>query len=267
MTAMRPGIALSLLALCVMLSGCGGTLLSETPAEITVFAASSLKDAFISMAKSAEGQRISKVEYNFAGSQALVAQLTQGARADVFAAADAKNMESAIIAGVVATGTQRVLVTNRLAVAVPPGRNPKVAALNDLAEDGVKLVLADRSVPAGNYSLQMLNKLSADPDYGAGFKERVLANVVSYENNVRQVVAKVELGEADAGVVYITDIKGSSAQEVEIPDQYNVTARYYIAPVKGAQQPDAARFIDYALSEDGQRTLESYGFGRAESGK
>jgi molybdate transport system substrate-binding protein len=137
--------------------------------------------------------------------------------------------------------------------------------LRDLANPGLKLVLADKSVPAGNYTLQALDKLSADPAYGGDFKERVLANVVSYESNVRQVLSKVELGEADAGMVYATDARAAKVDTIEIEDKYNVLARYYIAPLKDASHPDAAkRFIEYTLSEEGQRTLESYGFGRAD---
>ena len=249
-----------------MLASCGGQ--ASTPEgnnkQVVVFAASSLKEAFEALAGGLKEKGIEKVDYNFAGSQALVAQLSQGARGDVFASADAKNMEAAIEAGSVVSGTERVLATNKLVVAVPAG-GAQISTLKDLAKSGLKLVLADKSVPAGNYSLQALDKLSADLAYGSDFKERVLANVVSYESNVRQVLSKVELGEADAGIVYATDAKAAKVGTIEIEDKYNVVARYYIAPVKDADHPDAAKeFIEYALSEEGQRTLESYGFGRAD---
>jgi molybdate transport system substrate-binding protein len=232
--------------------------------EVVVFAASSLKEGFEALAVGLKENGVEKVDYNFAGSQALVAQLSQGAQGDVFASADAKNMEAAIATGSVVSGTERVLATNKLVVAIPSGEG-QISTLNDLAKPGIKLVLADKSVPAGNYSLQALDKLSADPAYGSDFKERVLANVVSYESNVRQVLSKVELGEADAGIVYTTDAKAAKVSTIEIEDKYNVVARYYIAPVKDADHLDAGKgFIEYALSEEGQRTLESYGFGRAD---
>lgn len=249
-----------------MLAGCGRQ--ASTPEgntkEVVVFAASSLKEAFEALAGGLKEKGIEKVDYNFAGSQALVAQLSQGAKGDVFASADAKNMEAAIAAGSVVSGTEHVLATNKLVVAIPAG-GAQISDLKDLAKPGIKLVLADKSVPAGSYSLQVLDKLSADPDYGSDFKERALANVVSYESNVRQALSKVELGEADAGIVYATDARTAKVSTIEVEDMYNVVARYYIAPVKDADHADAAKgFIEYALSEEGQRTLESYGFGRAD---
>jgi molybdate transport system substrate-binding protein len=248
-----------------LLAGCGQASVPEGDTkEVVVFAASSLKEAFEALAGGLKEKGIEKVDYNFAGSQALAAQLSQGARGDVFASADVKSMEAAIEAGSVVSGTERVLATNKLVVAVPAG-GAQIFTLKDLTRPGLKLVLADKSVPAGSYSLQVLDMLSADAGYGSDFKASVLANVVSYESNVRQVLSKVELGEADAGIVYATDAKAAQVGTLEIEDEHNVVARYYIAPVKDAGHPGAAKgFIEYVLSEEGQRTLESYGFGRAD---
>jgi molybdate transport system substrate-binding protein len=240
---------------------------------VVVFAASSLKEAFEELGSNLEKQGV-EVEYNLGGSQALAAQLAQGARADVFASADLRNMQSAIDAGVIVSGTQRVLATNRLVV-VTQGAGTgtgtgtvAITDLHDLMRPGLRLVLADRTVPVGNYSLQMLDRLAADPAYGPGFKERVLANVVSYENNVRQVLAKVQLGEADAGIVYATDASTTTLRTIPVPDRYSPLARYYIAPLKDAPHPQAAsRFIAYALSDEGQQILQNHGFGRAQEGK
>ncbi|HUP27390.1 MAG TPA: molybdate ABC transporter substrate-binding protein, partial [Chloroflexia bacterium] len=226
---------------------------TEPAGKVVVFAASSLKDAFEDIAPGLATKGIAEPEYNFGGSQALVAQLSQGAKADVFASADSKSMEAAIEAGTVVSGTQQVLATNRLVVVVPGGQRLGLMSLKDLARPGLKLVLAEKSVPAGNYSLQILDKLSAAPGYGQAFKEQVLANVVSYENNVRQVLAKVQIGEADAGIVYMTDAQSAGVANpnikvdtIDIPARYNVIARYYIAPVKDAQNADAAsRYIAY----------------------
>ncbi len=208
-----------------------------------MFAASSLQDAFGEIAKGVGD----KVTYSFGGSQALATQLSQGAKADVFASADLRSMEAAVSAGVISRGTEQVLVTNRL-VAVPAPGSTKIAALADLAKPGLKLMLADKAVPVGNYSLQMLDRLAADAAYGKDFKDKVLANVVSYENSVRQVLAKVQLGEADAGIVYTTDAIAAKGQvgTIDVPDPYNVLATYYIARTKDAPHPQAAeRFIRF----------------------
>jgi molybdate transport system substrate-binding protein len=272
----RPGALFATALGLLLLAGCGeaGSAGSASDGEVVVFAASSLKDAFEKLGAGLKDKGINTT-FNFAGSQALAAQLAQGARADVFASADARNMEAAVSSGSVVNGTQRLLLTNKLVMVVAPGSAGQVSTIEDLARPGLKLVLADPSVPAGNYSLQVVEKLSADSGYGAEFKEKVLANVVSRENNVRQVVAKVQLGEADAGIVYATDAKAPSATPgaaelgtIEIPGRYNVIASYYIAPIKDAAHAQAAqRFVEYVLSDEGQRTLEEYGFGRADKGQ
>ncbi len=230
--------------------------------EVVIFAASSLKDVFGEIAKGAERAGVKKVTYNFAGSQALVTQLSQGAKADIFASADEKTMQAAVAAGVVTANTYRTFASNKLIVISAPGSGGKVATLQDLAKPGLKLELAAPAVPAGNYSLQALDKFAADPAFGAAFKDGVLANVVSREDSVRQVVAKVQLGEADAGIVYVTDTKGSKVGTIEIPDQYNVQAEYFLAVLPNAANvSDARAFVGYLLSESGQKTLQDFGFG------
>jgi molybdate transport system substrate-binding protein len=124
------------------------------------------------------------------------------------------------------------------------------------------VVLAAPAVPAGNYALQVLDKLAADPAYGPTFKDSVTANVVSREDNVRQVLAKVQLGEADAGIVYVTDARGAKVGTIDIPDQYNVVAQYFIAVLRDApNEPGARTFVGYLLSDAGQKTLQDFGFG------
>jgi molybdate transport system substrate-binding protein len=158
----------------------------------------------------------------------------------------------------------RPLLTNRLVVVAPNGGS--VSTLHDLARPGLKVVLAAPSVPVGNYSVQALEKLSAAPEYGSDFGARVLANVVSREENVRQVLAKVALGEADAGIVYATDARGTDVTTIPIPDEYNVVARYYVAATLNARNPQGAwRFVEYVLSAEGQAVLAEYGFGPGES--
>jgi molybdate transport system substrate-binding protein len=134
--------------------------------------------------------------------------------------------------------------------------------LQDLARPGLKLVLADETVPAGNYSRQVLDNLSLDPSFGADFKTRVLANVVSNETDVKQVVAKVQLGEADAGIVYISDsVAAPELPTIEIPSNFNVVANYPVAALVNAPEPDLAKgFIAYVLSHVGQAVLAKWGF-------
>ena len=258
-----------------------GSGLKTQDSALSVFAASSLKEAFTECGKNfqAANPNLTDLHFNFQGSQALVAQLQQGAPADVFASADKASMDRAAQAGLI-EGAPRELARNLLTVVLPGdnGRDQSrpygnIRTLKDLARPGVKLSLADPAVPVGAYTLQMLDKLSADPVYGAGFKRQALGNVVSYEDNVRQVLTRVQLGEVDAGVVYATDAlaanagSGGSVQPVNtlvIPDKYNVVAVYYVGAVKGAAHPGAARaWINYVLSGAGQGVLAKYGFSPA----
>ena len=245
----------------------------QAPKTLTVFAAASLTESFTEIGKQFEADNPGvKVTFNFAGSQQLRAQLEQGARADVFASANAKEMTTAIISdSLVLSGTQHTFVTNRLAVILPRSNPGKITSLADLARPGLKLDFADPSVPVGQYTLDMLAKMSQDATFGATFKDNVVANVVSREDNVKSVVAKVQLGEADAGVVYTTDITPGAAKDLatrDIPDKFNVIATYPIAPLKNAPEPKlASQFVDWVLSSKGQQVLATYGFIPAASAK
>ena len=235
------------------------------PIELTVFAAASLTDAFTAIQADFEAlyPHVTLV-YNFASSNALAAQLVEGAPADVFASANATQMNVAIDGTRIVTGTQHTFVRNRLMVVVPTGNPGEVATLPDLAKPGLLLVRAAAEVPVGQYSLDFLDKAIADPAFGATFKDDVLANVVSYEANVRSVLTKVTLGEADAGIVYTSDLAGEAADQVErldIPDALNTIAGYPIAPVEDSANPDMAQtFVDYILAPEGQAILASFGF-------
>lgn len=238
---------------------------------LTVFAASSLKESFTEAGTQfrEDNPMLTDLQFNFQGSQMLVAQLQQGAPADVFASADKANMDKAVQAGVI-DGAPQELAHNVLAVVLPNDNPAHIQTLHDLARPGVKLSLADPAVPVGQYSNQVLDKLAADPAYGPDFKQKALANIVSREDNVRQVLTRVQLDQVDAGIVYTTDALAANSassgtvqpvKTIEIPTQYNVIAVYYIAPVKGAPHPNAARtWTTYLLSEGGQAVLAKYGF-------
>ncbi len=259
------GRGLALLLLVVAFSACTPGLLSS-PApqeqELVVFAAASLTDAFTEMGQAFEQTTEGVVvTFNFAGSQQLAQQLANGAPADAFAAANAAQMGVAVEAGRVDAQTVRPFALNRLVVVTPTEAPAGIGALTDLARPGLKLVLADRAVPAGQYTADFLAKAAADPAFPADYRDAVLANVVSYENNVRAVLAKVVLGEADAGLVYMSDVMDGQVRMLPIPDELNTVAIYPIAPVAGGERDELAqRFIEFVRSEVGQAILERYGF-------
>ena len=232
--------------------------------QLTIFTAASLTDTFKEMGANLEQANPgTKVLFNFAGSPTLRTQLAQGARADVFASADEPNMQGVQKEGSIAS-EPRIFVRNQLVAIVPAANPAQVMRLQDLAKSGVKLVLTNKEVPVGNYSRQALTKMSQDAAFGAEFATRVLANLVSEETNVKQVVAKVQLGEADAGIVYSSDVTPAvrgAIQALAIPEAFNVIARYPIAVVREAPNAAGARaFIDYVLSPAGQAILTKHGF-------
>ncbi len=230
---------------------------------LTIYGAASLTAFFTDLGKVFEAAHPgTKVVFNFAGSQELRAQLEQGARADIFASADTRSMENAQAKGLI-QGTARIFGRNRLIIIAPKDNPAGVKDPKDLAKVGLKLDIADASVPVGSYTLQVLDKLAADPSYGTDFKTKVLAKVVSRESNVKQVVSKVSLGEADAGVVYTTDAHAAAGKVaiVDIPDQLNVIATYSVAVLKETRNVALARaFINALMSGDGQATMSKYGF-------
>ncbi len=229
---------------------------------LTVDAAASLTASFGDIGKAFEATNPgTRVALNFAGSQQLRTQIEQGARVDVFASADTRNMDPLKSQGLVADS--QIFTRNRLIVIMPKSNPASVKTLKDLAKSGLKLDIADASVPVGNYTLEALDKLSADPAFGKDFKAQVLGRVVSKETDVKQVVSKVLLGETDAGVVYATDAQAAldKLATIDIPDPFNVIAVYPIAVVKSSTNPTLAqKFVDFVLSADGQAILEKYGF-------
>lgn len=247
------------------LLGCAGSgSAGDGRSAITVFAASSLTDAFSALGQAFEAQHPgSAVVFNFAGSSQLAAQLVEGAEADVFAPANATQMQKVIDAGRVAAGTERWFVSNRLTVIVPADNPAGIGTLEDLARPGVALLLAVEGVPVRQYTDAVVAAVAAAQP--AGFQEAFYANVVSEEENVRQVAAKVALGEADAGIVYTSDVTPDMAgqvRQIAIPDAQNVVAAYPIAALAdSANSEPAQRFIAFVLSAEGQVILAQWGFG------
>lgn len=225
--------------------------------QITVLAASSLTDAFGELGRAfQEAHPGTVVTFSFAGSDTLASQILQGAPGDVFASASPKQMDTVMKLGKIA-GEPRRFATNRLVVVTPPDNPAHIASIEDLANDGVKLVLAAPGVPAGDYARQIFQKL--------GIYLAATANVVSNELDDQSVLSKVRLGEADAGIVYVSDLSGGAKGEVHavtIPASSNVIATYDIAALRDASDPaDAKAFEQLVLSSEGQSTLKKFGFG------
>jgi molybdate transport system substrate-binding protein len=219
--------------------------------HITVFAAASLTGAFTEIGKAfSQANPRATATFDFDASSALVQQISQGAPADVFASADTTNMNKLTTPGLNGSAPV-VFATNLLAIIVPKGNPKGVTGVSDLSKPGLKVVLCQPQVPCGKYANQILTKAN------------VKVTPVSQEENVKGVVTKVTSGEADAGIVYTTDViaAGPSAQAVAIPANLNVVADYPIASVKGSrnQQTDAA-FMSFVLGAQGQSILAKYGF-------
>jgi molybdate transport system substrate-binding protein len=237
---------------------------AETPRRLNVFAAASLADAFTALARAFETQHAGcVVQMNFAGSQQLAAQIEQGASADVFASADRRWMDYVQEHGLLAA-PPRDFVRNRLVVILPLANPAHLERLHDLARPGLLLILGADSVPIGHYSREVLARLAAAPGFGADFAARVLANLRSNEETVTGVLAKVQLGEADAGIVYRSDVTGpltAKLRTLDIPDQYNVAANYPIGVLENAPNPVGARaLLDLILAPEGQDILRAHGF-------
>lgn len=234
------------------------------PNTLNVYAAASLANAFEEIGAAFETENPGlRVAFNFGGSQTLAAQIVQGAPADVFASASPREMDALLESGLVAPGAPQVFLGNRLALVTPPGNPASLAGLQDLARRGLKIILAAPEVPAGAYSLKVLEKFEAE--HGSGYAQSVLTNVVSYENDVRQVAAKLALGEADAGLVYVSDaVAAPELVVIDIPEQDNILAVYPITALGNSANPAGAQaFIDFVLSPAGQAILEKWGFSRA----
>ncbi len=267
----RALIATAALLLTFIGVGCGGDLNPSEPknsdgldGEITVFAAASLSSAFTEIGvRFKEEHPGIKVVFSFAGTPTLRFQLEQGARADVFASANVEQMEIAEQKGVVA-GNASVFARSTLVIITPAANPAMIESPLDLRRDGNKIILANEQVPVGFYTRQILTAMSDETAYGPDFSAAVLANVISLESNVKQVAAKVALGEADAGVVYFTDVTPDLATDlnvIAVPERFNLVVSYPIALVaEGKNESGARAFIDFVLSATGQLILKSYGF-------
>jgi len=242
------------------LAGCGGV--AGTPpsptsdkvsGDLTVLAAASLTAAYNEIGQDfTKAHPNAKVTFSFGGSATLVTQILQGAPADVFASADQPNMQK-LVDGGLADGKPAVFTQNKLQIVVQAGNPKKIAGLADLANPNLVVDLCAPAVPCGSYAAQ------------AFARANVRVTPKSQEQDVKSVVTRVSLGEADAGVVYTTDVKagGPSVAGVDIPADQNVVASYPIVRVKGTRNPTTANaFIDWVVGAMGQNVLAQFGFTR-----
>ncbi len=233
-------------------TGAGASSAPSITGTITVFAASSLKEAFTAIGQQFEAAHPGvKVVFNFAASSDLATQITQGAPADVFASASGKNMTQVTTAGYAAASTP--FVKNTMEIAAPPANPFKVTGVADLAKTGIKLALCQPQVPCGSTAAAVFTnaKLTVHP--------------VTLEADVKSVLAKVELGEADAGVVYVTDVRAAGSKVVGIPiaDGVNASTTYPIAALtKSTNSAAAQAFVAYVLSAGGSTVLTADGFAK-----
>ena len=249
-----------LLAAALIVAGCGGGDGGSSDASkpaLTVSAAASLKKAFTAYGKELED---AEAKFSFAGSDELAAQIQQGVKPDVFAAANTKLPDQLYDKGLVEKPT--VFAGIRLVLAVPADRST-VSSLEDIEKDGVAVAVGSKSVPIGSYTRTVLDKLPASR------RRADLANVRSEEPNVAGIVGKLTQGAVDAGFVYISDVRGTSGKlrAIELPDDLQPSVAYGAAVVKGAKQPEQAKaFIDGLVSGPGQEALKEAGLEPPPSG-
>jgi molybdate transport system substrate-binding protein len=237
----------------LLVAACGDDASSGTAPgdEITVFAAASLSDSFTEIGKAFEAANPgAKVTFSFAASSELVQQINDGAPADVYASADQANMQK-LTGAANAAGEPEVFATNELEIITGAGNPKRVSDVADLGHPDLIVVTCGPDVPIGKYTTDLFEKAGVD------------VTPKSYEADVKAIVSKVTLGEADAGIVYATDVKaaGDKAAGVEIPDELNVVATYPIAVTKAAKNVGTAdAFVAFVLGEAGQQILAAAGF-------
>jgi molybdate transport system substrate-binding protein len=251
-----------LAALALAVSAACSPSVGARPTSLTIFGAASLKGA-LDGAKAAYEAATAGTTLTIStdSSAALAIQIEQGAPADVFLSADTTNPTKLADEGLVAGGVI-ALARNTLTVIVPTANPARITSPEDLAKTGIKVVAAGDQVPITKYANQLLDNLAKESGYPADFATKVAANIVSKEDNVKAVVTKVELGEADAGIVYATDAKASGRiAAVAVPDAANVPATYAGVVVKASKNPAAAKaFLDWFTGPDGEAILTSFGF-------
>lgn len=258
MTRLARAIALAIVV--AVVGGCSRADVSG--ARLTVFAAASLRDALDAAIDAyARIHPAVSIEVSVDSSTALRVQIEQGAPADVFLSADLENA-TRLAADGLATGPSVAFAANSVAIAVPQTNPGGIESPFDIAEPGVAVVAANPDVPISGYATRLIERLAALPDAPAGLEHGYRANIVSREANVGAIAAKLALGEADAGIVYRTDITGSGGlREVSLPAGVGVSARYGAVVLSRSPHPaEASAFLAWLTGPDGEAVLGRFGF-------
>ena len=235
---------------------------SAEPVELTIYGAASLKGPLEAAKAAYETTKPgATVTLSTGSSAALETQIEQGAPADVFLSADTTNPKKLVDAGL-ADGAAVTFAGNKLTVIVPTANPADITSPKDLARSGVKFIAAGDEVPITKYATQLVDSLAKEAGYRADFAAKYTANIASKEEDVKSVVAKIEIGEGDAGIVYVTDAKASTkVTTVDVPPSANVPATYAGVVVKASKNAAAAKaFLDWFAGPDGQAILSSFGF-------
>jgi len=277
---MRARISVSIAALAVLLAACSGgatpapsapapsaaasvaAQASAAPGGLTIYAAASLKTVLAKVKTAYEAANPgTTLTISTDSSSALETKIEQGAPADVFLSADTSNPQKLVDQGL-AAGSLTKFAGNLLTVIVPKANPAGIQTPADLARSGVKVIAAGDTVPITKYATQLVANLARQPGYPADFVAKYTANIVSREDNVAAVVAKIELGEGDAGIVYVTDAKTSTkVTTIRVPDAANVPATYGGVVVNASTNVAAAQaFLAWLAGPDGQASLASFGF-------
>lgn len=244
-----------------ILSGCS----KEEKTTLTILAAASLTEVFTELEKSFEAANPDiNLEFSFAGTGTLISQVKEGINADVFVSANESSIDEIIQSGFIKEGTEKVFAHNEPVIMVSKNASYKIEDLEDVLQEGVKIVTAEPSQPIGKYTEEIVKKIEEIKLFEKPFAESFYANVVSKESSVKGVAVKVEMGEADVGIVYSTDFTSMNqayVYSVEIPKSCNLIATYEIAPLSNSKQQEKAnQFVDYIIGAKGQQYLTKYGF-------
>jgi molybdate transport system substrate-binding protein len=258
-------LVLVIAPIALVLAGCSSSAATPpaaAPVDLTVFGAASLKGA-LEQAKSAyeAANQGTTLTLSTDASSALETQIEQGAPADVFLSADTTNPTKLVDAGM-ADGVAVTFAGNELTVIVPSDDPAEIVTPADLARSGVTIIAAGDAVPITKYAKQLVDNLAKEPGYPEDFVAAYTANIASREANVKNVVGKIELGEGDAGIVYVSDAKASTkVKTVDVPGSANVRAVYAGVVVKASTHVAAAKvFLDWFAGPDGEAILSGFGF-------
>lgn len=250
----------SILAFIIILNGCTSSTKKQ---EVIVLAAASLTEVFSEI----EG-RFEKINpdidiiISFSGSQSCATAIKEGVHADIFASANEKYMDELVELEYIDKSDKQAFANNKL-ILITYKDNKKIQSLEDLILPRTKIIVADESVPVGKYTEKMIDEIDRTKIYGEDFADKFNNNIISKENDVKSVAAKIELNEGDAGIVYYTDYTKANKDKVnkiEIENKENPITTYYIAKLKNSGSEKAIKFVDYILSEEGKEIMSKYGF-------